>query len=108
MDELKRFLNSINFEYRDELQNTEIMKVVLKKDTLVYNVYLKSKNVLSYELVTDLFNHAKKGINSKDKCYIELVYDEIRSEDLDMYHNFTFYSQYEKLKARQKEIINFF
>jgi len=85
MDELKRFLNSINFEYRDELQHTEIMKVVLKKDTLVYNVYLKSKNVLSYELVTDLFNHAKKGINSKDKCYIELVYDEIRSEDLECY-----------------------
>jgi len=85
MDELKRFLNSINFEYIDDLQHTEIMKVVLNRETKVYNVYLKSMNVLSYELVTDLFNHAKKGINGKEKCYIELVYDEIKSEDLECY-----------------------
>ena len=85
MDELKRFLNSINFEYTDDLQDTEIMKVVLNRETKVYNVYLKSKYVLSYELVTDLFNHAKRGINGKDKCYLEMVYDNITTEDLEAY-----------------------
>jgi len=85
MEELKRFLNSIKFEYVDDLNNTEIMKVVLNRETRVYNVYLKSKNVLSYELVTELFNACKKGINGKDKCYIEMVYDNILSEDLESY-----------------------
>ena len=85
MEELKRFLNSINFEWTEELQNTEILKVVLNRETRVYNVYLKSKNVLSYELVTNLFNHAKKGINGKEKCYIEMVYENINTEDLEKY-----------------------
>ena len=85
MDELKRFLDSIKFEYIDDLQNTEILKVVLNRETLTYNVYLKSKNVLSYELVTQIFNQAKKGIKGKDKCYIEMVYDNITTEDLENY-----------------------
>jgi len=85
MEELKRFLNSINFEWTEELQNTEILKVVLNRETRVYNVYLKSKNVLSYELVTNLFNHAKKGINGKEKCYIEMVYEDITPDDIGSY-----------------------
>ena len=75
MEELKRFLTSINFEYTDKLAKTTIEKVVLKKDTLTYNVYLRSENVLSYDLVVSLFNAAKRGINGKNKCYIELIYD---------------------------------
>ena len=63
MEELKRFLNSIDFEYDNELDNTIIDKVVLKKDTNTYYVYLKSSNVLSYELVNNLFMSAKRGIN---------------------------------------------
>ena len=85
MEELKRFLNSINFEWTEELQNTEILKVVLNRETRVYNVYLKSKNVFSYELVTNLFNHAKKGINGKEKCYIEMVYEDITPDDIGSY-----------------------
>ena len=45
MEELVRFLNSINFDYEDELSNTVIDKVILKKDTNTYNVYLRSENV---------------------------------------------------------------
>ena len=85
MEELKRFLSSINFEYIDELKDTYIEKVVLNKETLVYNVYLRSKNVLNYDLVIDLFNASKRGINNKDKCYIELLYDNITSDDVEKY-----------------------
>ena len=77
MEELKRFLNSIDLDY-----NTIIDKVVLKKDLNMYYVYLKSKNVLSYELVTNLFYAGKKGINGKDKCYIYVNYDNIEKEDI--------------------------
>ncbi len=87
MDDLKRFLSSIDFEYKSELDNTKIEKVVFNKETKVYTVYLKSSNVLDYELVTDLFNAAKKGINGKDKCYLELSYDEINNEDIATYTN---------------------
>ena len=35
MEELKRFLNSIGFEYTEDLQNTEIQKVVFNRETLI-------------------------------------------------------------------------
>ena len=85
MEELKRFLKSINFEYNNALDNTVIEKVILKKDTLTYNVFLRSENVLDYDLVVELFNASKKGINGKDKCYIELIYDNISNEDIENY-----------------------
>jgi len=85
MDEVKRFLNSINFEYTDDFNTTVIDKVKLKKDTLTYYVYLKSKNVLNYDLVTNLFSCAKKGINNNDKCFIELEYESITSDDIKEY-----------------------
>ena len=82
MAELKRFLDSIKFDYVDELDNTVIDKVVLVKKSNTYNVYLRSKNVLSYDLVTNLFNCAKKGINGSDRCYIELLYDNKTKDDI--------------------------
>ncbi len=85
MEELVRFLNSINFDYEDELSNTIIDKVILKKDTNTYNVYLRSENVLSYDLVNRLFNSAKKGIKGKYNCYIELIYNNISDNDITNY-----------------------
>ena len=85
MEELKRFLNSINFDCTDDFNNTVIEKVVFNKETKVYTVYLKSKNVLPYSLVTNLFSYAKKGINGKDKCFIELTYDEVLETDIENY-----------------------
>ncbi len=87
MEELKRFLASINFDYCDDLNRTIIDKVVLKKDTETYNVYLKSENVLDYDLVISLFNAAKKGINGTYKCFIELSYDNITDNDINGYIN---------------------
>ena len=85
MDELKRFLKSIGFSYTDEFSDTLIEKVVFNRETKVYNVYLKSKNVLNYNLITELFDCAKKGINGKDKCFVELSYENITEEALSNY-----------------------
>lgn len=82
MEELQRFLNSIEFTYTEEFSNTVIKKVVLNRETKVYNVYLKSTNVLEYETVTELFRCAKKGINGKDLCYITLLYENITENDM--------------------------
>ena len=85
MDELKRFFNSIGFLYTDDFNNTIISKVVFNRETKVYNVFLQSKNVLNYDLVTELFKCGKKGINGKDKCYIEMVYENINEEEINSY-----------------------
>ena len=85
MDELKRFLKSIGFSYTDEFSDTLIEKVVFNRETKVYNVYLKSKNVLNYNLITELFECAKKGINGKDKCFIELSYENITDDVIQNY-----------------------
>ena len=67
MDELKRFLNSINMTYNEELDNTDILKVVYNRESELYNVFLHSENVLSYDIVNSLFLAAKNKINGKDK-----------------------------------------
>lgn len=85
MDELKRFFKSIDFSYTDEFSDAIIEKVVFNRDTKVYNVFLKSKNVINYYLVTELFKSAKKGINGKDKCFIEMVYETINDDVINSY-----------------------
>jgi len=55
MDELKRFFNSINFSYTSDFDNTVISKVVLNRETKTYNVYLNFKNIIDYEIITELF-----------------------------------------------------
>ncbi len=85
MEELKRFLKSINLEYSDEFKDLEIEKVIFNRETKVYTVYLHNPQVLSYDVVTNLFNAGKKGINGVDKCYLEMVYDEVTSQDITDY-----------------------
>ncbi len=85
MEELERFLKSINVDYCDEFKDLEIEKVVFNRGTKVYTVYLHNPKVLSYDIVTNLFNAGKKGINGVDKCYIEMVYDNVLEEDVRNY-----------------------
>ncbi len=87
MEEVKRFLNSIDFKYDDNFANSEILKVIFNKETKLYTVYLKCANVLNYELVNELFLKAKKGINGLDKCFIVLSYDKISDDDIGIYFN---------------------
>ena len=82
MGEVERFLKSINFNYTQEFKDASIKKVLFNRETKIYNVYLNCQHVLDYDLVNDLFLHAKKGINGKDKCYIELLYENVSNEDI--------------------------
>ncbi len=85
MDELNRFFKSIKFEDIELFSDTVVEKVVYNRETEIYNVYLKSKNVIDYQVITKLFNAAKKGINGEKKCYIELVYENIDNSDKEAY-----------------------
>ena len=81
MEEVKRFLKSIDITYSDEYKDITVDKVVYNRETKVYSVYLRNPFVLDYDVILNLFNHAKKGINGVDKCFIELIYDNITNED---------------------------
>ncbi len=82
MEEVKRFLSSINYTYTEEFFNTEIEKVVLNREKQLYTVYLKSKNVIAYDLISNLFRCAKNGINGTDNCYIIMHYENINEDDI--------------------------
>ena len=77
MEELIRFLNSIKFTYNDNFKDTEIEKVILNRNKNLYTVYLKSKNVINYNEINELFRCAKNRINGKDECYIIMNYENI-------------------------------
>ena len=88
MEEVKRFLDSINFECDDEILNKiSIEKVEFNKKLKIYTVYLKCINILNYDLVNDLLNHAQKGINGVDSCLIKFIYDNVTIEDTKEYFN---------------------
>ena len=85
MEEVKRFLKSIEMDYTEEFTDVEIAKVIYNKETKIYSVILKCPHVLDFDFITNLFNHAHKGINGKDKCYIILEYNTINDEDIKNY-----------------------
>ncbi len=85
MEELERFLKSINFEDSEELKGVVIEKVIFNREENYYIVNLKCPHVLEYSLVNKLKASASLGINGKDKCYIKLIYDNINDEDVKNY-----------------------
>ncbi len=87
MEEVKRFLNSIDCEYKNSYESLEISKVIFNKETKVYTVYLNSKSILPYDDALLIISKAKKGINAIDKCFIKFNYENITPEDISSYFN---------------------
>ena len=85
MEDLRRFFKSINFEYKNVFDNTVIEKVVYKKSDKLYNVYLKSKEVIDYDIINELFQCGKKMINGEFPCYITINYENIIDKDIEEY-----------------------
>jgi DNA polymerase III alpha subunit (gram-positive type) len=82
MEELKRFLDSISYEYKEELKDVKITKVILNKEIEEFDVYINSKKVVKPDIMYDLIKHSKSGINNKVKCNIFISYDEISDNDV--------------------------
>ena len=83
-EEVKRFFDSIGFSGEGFLNST-IEKVVLKKDTKSFIVYIKNKEVIPVSNVNQLFLCASNGINGTKKCEVRLLYDEVSFEDIKSY-----------------------
>ena len=80
-DEVKRFFDSIGFS-GEGFDMSLISKVVLKKDTQQFIVYIKNTTVIPVNNVNQLFLCASNGINGTKKCEVRLVYDNVTFEDI--------------------------
>ena len=86
-DEVKRFFDSINFIYDEEIfACVSVKKVVLNKVSETFKVYLVSDFILPYEETKKLYEAEKNGINGKP-CKIYLEYLSFTDEDVLSYVN---------------------
>ena len=83
-DEVKRFFDSIGFS-GEGFTEALISKVVLKKETQEFIVYIKNINVIPVNNVNQLFLCASNGINGTKKCEVRLMYDRVTFEDIKSY-----------------------
>ena len=84
-DEVKRFLDSIDYQDEDDLSSLDILKVLLHKDDLLYEVILHSKSPLPKESADNIIKASSNKINKKYKCIIKFNYDEINEQDIANY-----------------------
>lgn len=83
MNEVTRFLKSIN--YPNELKGASIEKVILNQKKEEFIVYLHLENPLSFSMTQELFLCAKNKINGVSLCSIILSYDTYTLEQLQEY-----------------------
>ena len=83
-EELKRFFDSIGFS-GEGFNDSSILKVVLKKDTQSFIVYIKNKEVIPVNAVNQLLLCASNGINGCKKCEVRFQYDDVTFEDIKSY-----------------------
>ena len=84
-DEVKRFFDSILYIYDENIfSNLVIKKVVLKKSTDTFVVYLENDSILPYQAVIDLLSATKKGLKDK-KCEIVMSYKNLDDSSIILY-----------------------
>lgn len=85
MHNLEAFLNSIDFNFDEEVfKEVEVEKVLLNKKSETFKVCLHSNRVLPYDITNSLINGSYK-INNTYKCLISINYEHITDEDITVY-----------------------
>ena len=96
MDELKRFLASIDVDYQEELENMNVTKVILNKMKEEFDVYLENQTPIAPVIMENIISKAKAGINHKAKCNVHIKYNNITNEDITNAFNYIFQRFIEK------------
>lgn len=85
-DELKRFFNSIKFNYNEsDFLEACVKKVIYLKNKDIFLVYIHLKNCLPVNVTKELFAAAKNKINGEKNCNIFLEYDNFKESDVLLY-----------------------
>jgi len=83
MNEIERFLKSINFlEYKDEFIDSSVEKVLLNRKLELFQVFIHLKKPLLFSICKNLEEHSSKGINGISSCKIYLSYDSYEESEL--------------------------
>ena len=94
-----KFLKSIDFNKQLDI---EIESVTLIKSTETFNVHIYSKDFIEPEIVNELLECAKKGINKEKKCIITLRYDEVNENNILKTFNYLLDKMIEKSPSLSK------
>ena len=88
-DKLVRFFNKINFEYNEEdFKGVTVSKVIVKKISKSWDVYLSCECPLKIDVVEDLKEKCENGIDDIKYINIILEYKNISEEDIRNYFNY--------------------
>ena len=88
MNEVNRFLNSIDFNTHLELfTEAKIEKVILNKKEEAFHVYMHMPKPLPFDITKELLEKAKKGIHKQLKCMVQLSYDSYGENEMIDYLN---------------------
>lgn len=80
-EELVRFFNSLNFVDKNNFfKDTLVSKVVIKKKSNSFEVFLSSPSHIDPEAVSKLLQKATKGINGKNKVNVNLMITDVNSD----------------------------
>src|SRR5574344_758141 len=82
VNKLDSFFESISFKPKSDLSALSIDKVILKKSSETFEVYLKANKPITTEVAFELIECAKKGINGDKKCNITYLYENITNENI--------------------------
>ena len=82
-EKLLNFFNSVGFVDEDgDFINASISKVVLKKKEEMFEVFIENEKPINPVRTFELIKCASKGINGKNKCHINFIYNNIEDEDI--------------------------
>ena len=82
-EKLLNFFNSVGFTDEDgDFSNASISKVVLKKKEELFEVFIENDRPINPVRTLELVKCASKGINGKNKCHINFIYNDMDDEDI--------------------------
>ena len=82
-EKLLNFFNSIGFTDEDgDFVDASISKVVLKKKEEIFEVFIENERPINPVRTFELIKCASKGINGKNKCHINFIYNDMDDDDI--------------------------
>ena len=82
-EKLLNFFNSVGFTDEDgDFVEASISKVVLKKKEELFEVFIENDRPINPVRTLELVKCASKGINGKNKCHINFIYNDMDDEDI--------------------------
>jgi len=82
-ESLNNFFNSIGFsDSEGYFKDAYISNVILKKKQEAFEVFIESSNPINPVATLSLNKCAQKGINGKNKCHINYIYDDMSDDDI--------------------------